>query len=295
MSMLKQRTIYMGERVPASIVLDEGRLEVRRVNVELLSLQDSDSEEEGSIQVNGTRKRRRLTNLSPEEKMLRRKLKNRMAAQTARDRKKQKMAELEEALAAMEEENRKLLEENQNLKRSTSSLSRENEILKTRLHAPNIQIISSESQQCAVTVQRQNLTQFDALSEVVKVENSVDGEEVVVADVDDSTMTPKAEVVATESWSESTYESAELSDPQQKDSTRTIVSLVTALSLQRIWLAVSLVHLWTCLMGSSVKAALPSTVVTTSSSQTSSSPANNPCLPQWWGSHQKSWNPSKDS
>lgn len=79
------------------------------------------------------RKRRRLTHLSPEERMLRRKLKNRVAAQTARDRKKAKMSELEEVVAELEAENKKLAEENAKLLKRTGALATENMTLRDRL------------------------------------------------------------------------------------------------------------------------------------------------------------------
>ncbi|NWW75565.1 XBP1 protein, partial [Climacteris rufus] len=79
------------------------------------------------------RKRQRLTHLSPEEKALRRKLKNRVAAQSARDRKKARMTELEQQVVELEEENQKLLQENQLLRERTCNLMRENQELRCRL------------------------------------------------------------------------------------------------------------------------------------------------------------------
>lgn len=81
----------------------------------------------------GPRKRRRLTHLSPEDRMLRRKLKNRVAAQTARDRKKLHMTELEQVVADLEAENKRLQRENSSLRNVTGNLSKENSNLKEKL------------------------------------------------------------------------------------------------------------------------------------------------------------------
>ncbi|XP_075034653.1 X-box-binding protein 1 [Mixophyes fleayi] len=79
------------------------------------------------------RKRQRLTHLSPEEKALRRKLKNRVAAQTARDRKKARMSELEQQVLDLELENDKLLIENKHLREKSHGLLTENHELRQRL------------------------------------------------------------------------------------------------------------------------------------------------------------------
>ncbi|XP_061163172.1 uncharacterized protein LOC133172327 [Saccostrea echinata] len=79
------------------------------------------------------RKRRRLTHLTPEEKLMRRKLKNRVAAQTARDRKKAIMSDLEIQVAKLMEENKRLQRENSSLKERSSELMNENSSLKERL------------------------------------------------------------------------------------------------------------------------------------------------------------------
>lgn len=76
------------------------------------------------------RKRERLTHLSPEEKLNRRKLKNRVAAQTARDRKKLRTNTLEESVQILSTENQELLAENARLRQRLSQLSAENTRLK---------------------------------------------------------------------------------------------------------------------------------------------------------------------
>lgn len=79
------------------------------------------------------RKRKRLDNLSAEERALRRKLKNRVAAQTARDRKKARMAELEEMVAHLEKENKALRLDNESLRKHSEAVAVENSELRVRL------------------------------------------------------------------------------------------------------------------------------------------------------------------
>lgn len=82
---------------------------------------------------NQPRKRQRLTHLSPDEKLMRRKLKNRVAAQTARDRKKAHMDSVEERLEKMEKIANKIQNQNRVLKQQNESLMAENVELKKRL------------------------------------------------------------------------------------------------------------------------------------------------------------------
>ncbi|XP_066268430.1 X-box-binding protein 1-like [Branchiostoma lanceolatum] len=84
-------------------------------------------------------KRRRLNHLTPEEKVLRRKLKNREAAQTARDRKKAKMDDLEIIVAKLEAQNKALQQQNSSVKQQSDSLKMENSELKKRLGQSEVQ------------------------------------------------------------------------------------------------------------------------------------------------------------
>ncbi|KAM5192393.1 X-box-binding protein 1 [Mantella aurantiaca] len=98
----------------------------------MLPIHSPDSPESASSDV-PQRKRQRLTHLTPEEKALRRKLKNRVAAQTARDRKKARMSELEQQVLDLELENEKLLIENKLLREKSHGLITENQELRQRL------------------------------------------------------------------------------------------------------------------------------------------------------------------
>nr|BAL14283.1 X-box binding protein 1 [Oryzias latipes] len=121
----------------------------RPISVVLPSSQVSSDSDSNTSVGQPVRKRQRLTHLSPEEKALRRKLKNRVAAQTARDRKKAKMGELEQQVLELELENKKLHIENRLLREKTSGLLTENEELRQRLgldtleSKPQVQALSS--------------------------------------------------------------------------------------------------------------------------------------------------------
>ncbi|XP_075881791.1 LOW QUALITY PROTEIN: X-box-binding protein 1 [Nelusetta ayraudi] len=109
----------------------------------------SDSDSNSSTAGPPVRKRQRLTHLSPEEKALRRKLKNRVAAQTARDRKKAKMGELEQQVLELEQENQKLHIENRLLREKAGSLLAENQELRQRLCLDALD--SKEKVQCQLS------------------------------------------------------------------------------------------------------------------------------------------------
>ena len=88
---------------------------------------DDDYEDSGAhTPAQPKQKRQRLTHLSYEEKLQRRKLKNRIAAQSARDRKKSKFEHLEESVRLLKEQNEQLRIENTLLKEKTQLLVQEN-------------------------------------------------------------------------------------------------------------------------------------------------------------------------
>ncbi|KAK3910636.1 X-box-binding protein 1 [Frankliniella fusca] len=107
-------------------------------------------------------RKRRLAHLSLEEKMYRKKLKNRVAAQTSRDRKKARMDELESSVASMAEE----LEEMRRLK---ERMEAENVLLKQQLQdaqATNAALLETllEKEKCACSKNEKSINQIAPVS-----------------------------------------------------------------------------------------------------------------------------------
>lgn len=82
-------------------------------------------------------KKRRLDHLTWEEKLQRKKLKNRVAAQTSRDRKKAKLDELEETVRSLREQNELLTQECAMLRSRNESLVTETKRLRKERDAKN--------------------------------------------------------------------------------------------------------------------------------------------------------------
>lgn len=74
---------------------------------------------------------------------MRRKLKNRVAAQLARDRKREKMDGLDTQLLEVQEENLRLMEENEALRKRTEELCSENSGLKQQLKGGSTPVVAA--------------------------------------------------------------------------------------------------------------------------------------------------------
>merc|ERR1711972_388714 len=94
----------------------------------LLDIKEENTENEAPA-----RKRANLDHLSPEERMMRRKLKNRVAAQTARDKKKAATDSMEKQLADVQARLQQSLEANAQLQMENASLQQQNSELQARL------------------------------------------------------------------------------------------------------------------------------------------------------------------
>ena len=107
-----------------------------------LKVEQPEEEEENGDQP--VRKRANLDHLTPEEKLMRRKLKNRVAAQNARDKKRAKMDDMDDMIKNLEDEKEKLRKENERLMLTNQRLMQENQTLKGGLSSPSLDMVKVE-------------------------------------------------------------------------------------------------------------------------------------------------------
>lgn len=217
----------------------------------LTSELDSDSTDTISSR---PRKRQRLDHLSQEEKVLRRKLKNRVAAQTARDRKKARMTELEDQVLELEFERKELLLENVALKVKNETLEKENIQLKQRLG-----LIDSDE----TNIPKENK------SSAIDIGNK-------------SVSSEKLDVVG------SVEHASPINVPLPKGQDLPILALWMMQYVYLPTIARLMIYL---LYSSSVVKTLCSVTSLTMGKQEKN--LCQVYLPKWWGPHQNAWNPSK--
>ncbi|XP_070166768.1 X-box-binding protein 1 [Polyergus mexicanus] len=119
----------------ASILTDKARMDARKILQVSPKQEEIRSDDDFATFIKTadgcTRsKKRRLDHLTWEEKLQRKKLKNRVAAQTSRDRKKAKLDELEETVKTLRERNEQLAQECTMLRSQNESLSGETKRLR---------------------------------------------------------------------------------------------------------------------------------------------------------------------
>lgn len=106
-------------------------------NVNAKKVLDSIEDETNTQEIG--RKRKRLDDFTPQEKMIRRKLKNRVAAQNARDRKKERLEQLENVVSRLERENKELKKSNEELRSNMTLLMSQNKEMRKRLGMDSIE------------------------------------------------------------------------------------------------------------------------------------------------------------
>lgn len=120
---INNNTITMARPV-ATVTGQKRPAPVTNTDTDCIVIKEEMDDERGPV-----RKRANLDHMSPEERLMRRKLKNRVAAQTARDKKRAHMEEMEVVVDKLREEKRRLLDDNNRMQATNNQLQIDNAAL----------------------------------------------------------------------------------------------------------------------------------------------------------------------
>ncbi|KAL5283246.1 hypothetical protein ACFFRR_005870 [Megaselia abdita] len=223
------------------------------------------------LSVESRGKKRRLDHLTWEEKVQRKKLKNRVAAQTSRDRKKAKMEDMEVTIQELNENTdmlrnkcEKLEQANDNLVQKNKELEKQVAYLQNQLDG--LKTVKNQSEVKSSDCVKSETKEFNLKGSAVSTENPL----------------PKGNLTLLDS------EMTEYSDSLWKiialcllyKTCSTISTKPNLKSLPKAYSAISS-QTWKQAIAQAIKL-LPKVKA-----------QNSNCLDQWWGPQQSSWNPAE--
>jgi hypothetical protein len=132
------------------------------IGLDLSSLPLSASATDGSEDESPPSAKRAKNIADPIERERRRKIRNRIASQNSRDKKKKQVEDLELKIAQLERLNQKLINENQQLKEKTSFLQLQNATFQQPVGEPNIQ---SEVSPCTLVKTQSTATDLGTVGD----------------------------------------------------------------------------------------------------------------------------------
>ncbi|XP_013794251.1 X-box-binding protein 1-like [Limulus polyphemus] len=221
------------------------------------------------------RKRQRLDHLTLIEKNKRRKLKNRIAAQSARDRRKAQLEELEKEVSCLEKEKKALHDVNEALCRRVLMMEEENSKLKLQLRSTDSNTELRNSQpQASIQDQEDTFHQPQVNSETHKT----------------LSREQNSSIMDEENGCKSFEHALLINEPLQKG--QDLLHFLLMIQLTYLQMLIMSVMDYTSSLKSATKISSLTTELHRETKQQIGSPENQ-CM-KWWGPQQNSWNPSKN-
>lgn len=223
-------------------------------------------------------RKRKLDHLSPEEKVQRKKLKNRVAAQTSRDRKKKQMEEMVETI---EEQARTIASWESKYKQLQSKYDKLEKELKKLKSSKQQEVVKHhsipEEHKYTRVAEEMSESETSADSGCIKSEGSA---------VSNIKPLPKVSKMQSESTEKSSKRFR-----LESQNTKMLLQLIMLCLFYKSSLKTSTLKKSPMTSSTISMKALKQTIQKVASQMPRLKAVNAHCLDQWWGSHNRQWNP----